>query len=107
MVPLEDEDSDDDDEALGDQKDDKSDFDVYERDHEISFSPFKRVSCFTHALQLVVHQFDQESTFKDVISCAQRLVSKASYSSKGTEKLISLRRKNLFFLVPPGGAQRF
>ena len=63
-------DSSDDEEALDDE-DDESDFDIKERDHEITFSTFKRVSCFAHTLQLVVLQFNHATTFKFFNSITQ------------------------------------
>ena len=97
----EDEDDSDAEEALGD-KDDETDFDVKETDHEITFSSFKRVSCFAHTLQLVVLQFDRATIFKDAISCSHRIVSKVNSSTKATEKLIGpLREKACLFLPYP------
>lgn len=83
-----------------DEEDVELDFEAKERDHEVTFSSFKRVSCFAHALQLVVHKFDQAANFKDGIKCSHRLVSKVNTSTKATEKLIGLCGKKLVRAVP-------
>ena len=40
-----------------------SDFDEKEIQHEVAFHDFRRVSCFSHSLQLVVHHFNTVTTF--------------------------------------------
>ena len=67
-----------------DEDDVELDFNAKERDHEVTFSSFKRVGCFTHTLQLVVYKFDQAANFKDAIKCLHRLVSKVNTSTKAS-----------------------
>lgn len=96
-------DSEDDESDSGEEEEEEDvelDFEAKERDHEVTFSSFKRVSCFAHTLQLVVHKFDQAANFKDGIKCSHRLVSKVSTSTKATEKLIGLCGKKLVRAVP-------
>ena len=87
--------------------DDDADFDIHERDHEITFSAFRRVSCFAHTLQLVVLQFDHASTFREAIRCTHRLVSKVNSSTKATEKLIGLCGKKLVRACPTRWSSTF
>ena len=42
---------------------DVSDFE----EQEVTFNNFKRVSCFSHSLQLVVHHFDTVTTFNELL----------------------------------------
>ena len=102
----------DDDDDSGDEEeeadeDDETDFDVRERDHEITFSAFRRVSCFAHTLQLVVLQFDQATTFRDALRCSHRLVSKVNSSTKATEKLIGVCGKKLIRSCPTRWSSTF
>lgn len=48
--------------------------DVSNFEHKVAFSAFRRVSCFSHTLQLVVHQldFDTMTMFKSF--CGKKLI---------------------------------
>ena len=63
---------------------------IEEIHHEVAFHDFRRVSCFSHTLQLVVRSFDTVTTFKGLLKCTHELVRKVNSSTKATEKLISL-----------------
>ena len=66
-----------------------------ELEHEVSFSHYRRLSCFAHTLQLVVAHVDESKTIHNVIKKAKKLASKVNMSTKATEKLISLAGKKL------------
>ena len=69
-----------------------SDFMQKELDHEVTFAFYcKRLSCFSHTLQLVMLKFNEHS-FKPLLKKVHALVSKVNKSSKATEALISLVR---------------
>ena len=63
-----------------------------EGDHNIAFVGYcQRLSCFSHTLQLVMIEFDNNErlqSLKKVIKKAQALVSKCNKSVNVTEKLI-------------------
>ena len=65
------------------------DFDQQELEHDIAFSDQKRLGCFSHTLQLVVHKFDTMQSSKRALQSARRIVKKFSKSVKANEKLIS------------------
>ena len=71
------------------------DYDQKELSHEMAFSLHKRLSCFTHTLQLVVCKFNTLTLLKKVIQSAHRFVAKLSKSVKATEKLVALCGKKL------------
>ena len=53
------------------------DFESREFDHEVEFGPiFKRLSCFSHTLQLVVRPFDEVKSSKKVLKAAHKVVKK-------------------------------
>ena len=70
---------DDDDESLegSDDEDDYSDnepsdndivdFDMKELDFNVTICSYRQISCFAQTLQLVVHHFDEVTTFKDLL----------------------------------------
>ena len=71
-------------------------FETNEIDHEIIFGPvFKRLSCFSHTLQLVIHRISEVKSFKKVLGAAHQVVKKVNKSTKATEKLIALSGKKL------------
>lgn len=74
---------------------DVSNFEEQEIHHEVAFHDFRRVSCFSYTLQLVVHSFDTVTTFKGLLKHTHELVRKVNSSTKATEKLISLCGKKL------------
>ena len=76
------------------------DFEQHELDHDVAFALQKRVSCFAHTLQLVVHKFDTLRKPKRVLAPAHRLVSKVRKSTKATERLISLSGRKLIADCP-------
>jgi len=78
-----------------DADEDIEEYDRQETSHEMAFSLHKRLSCFTHTLQLVVCKFDTIMSPKQVVWSAHRIVRKFNKSVKATEKLIALRRKKL------------
>ena len=75
-------------------------YDRREMSHEMAFSLHKRLSCFTHTLQLVVCKFDTIMSPKQVIQSARRIVNKFNESVKATEKLIALCGKKLVSACP-------
>ena len=65
-------------------------------DHRVTFKFFgTRLSCFAHTLQLVVHKFDEDKTFRKLLNRTFSLVKKVNRSSKATEKLLTLCHKKL------------
>ena len=76
------------------------DFEMQEMEHEIAFSLHKRLSCFSHTLQLVVSKFDTLASPKRCLQSASRLVKKFAKSVSATEKLISLAGKKLTSACP-------
>lgn len=55
-------------ELLSDSESDLDDFGQKELEHDIAFSGFiKRVSYFSHTLQLIVHKFNEDTTFCSVL----------------------------------------
>lgn len=64
-------------------------FDQQELEHDIAFSDRKRLGCFSHTLQPVVHKFDTMQSSKRALQSAHRIVKKFSKSVKANEKLIS------------------
>ena len=83
---------------VGYRYDAEEEIEEYERretSHEMAFSQHKRLSCFTHTLQLVVCKFDTLMAPKKVMRSAHRIVRKFNKSVKGTEKLIALSGRKL------------
>ena len=75
--------------------DENIEFEEREIDHNITFKCYcKRIGCFAHTLQLVMHKFNQDQ-FKPLSTKVHSLVSKINRSSKATELLISLAQKKL------------
>ena len=70
-------------------------FDQQKLEHNIAFSDQKRLSCFSHTLQLDVHKFDTMQSSKRALQSAHRIVKKFSKSVKANEKLISRCGLNL------------
>ena len=65
--------------------DECADFEGREVDHELVLGTvFKRVSCFTHTLQLVVNIFQQCKSFKNLLTSAHSVVRKVNKSTKAT-----------------------
>ena len=76
--------------------DECADFKGKEVDHELVLGTvFKRVSCFTRTLQLVVNIFQQCKSFKNLLKSAHSVVRKVNKSTKATERLIALSGKEL------------
>ena len=76
--------------------DECADFKGKEVDHELVLGTvFKRVSCFTHTLQLVVNIFQQCKSFKNLLKSAHSMVRKVNKSTRATERLIALSGKKL------------
>ena len=79
---------------------DIEEYEFNEGDHNIAFvGHCQRLSCFSHTLQLVMAEFDNNErlqSLKKVIKKAQALVSKCNKSVKVTEKLIELSGKRSF-----------
>lgn len=86
---------------------DVSDFEEQEIEHEVAFHDFRRVSCFSHSLQLVVHHFDTVMAFKEVLKRTHALVRKVNSSTKATEMLISLCGKKLIRDCPTRWSSTF
>ena len=55
------------------------DFERQEIEHEIAFSLHKRLSCFSHTLQLVVSKFDTLASPKRCLQAGSHLVKKVCY----------------------------
>ena len=79
---------------------DLENFEECEDEHNIAFFGFKRSSCFSHTLQLVVRIFDTCKGSKAVMKRVQKLVAKVNKSTKATEKLISKAGKKLISDCP-------
>ena len=76
--------------------DEEQDFESREVDHDVAFSLLgRRIGCFSHTLQLIVHRFSIEPAFKQLLSKVHSLVSRVNKSSVATEKLLSLCHKKL------------
>ena len=74
----------------------EQDFESREVDHDVAFSLLgRRIGCFSHTLQLIVHRFSIEPAFKQLLSKVHSLVSRVNKSSVATEKLLSLCHKKL------------
>ena len=55
----------------------------------------KRLSCFSHILQLVVSKFNKDKSAKALLLKAYKIVSSVSKSGKATEALIQAAGKKL------------
>ena len=75
--------------------DDEQEFLDCEMEHDIEFSSFNRISCFSHTLQLVVSKFDELDKFKELMKRAHAVVRKFNSSTKATERLIAICGKKL------------
>lgn len=75
-------------------------YDQHEISHEVAFSSHKRLSCFSHTLQLAICKFDTIMGPKHTLQSAHRLVRKFNKSVKATEILISLCGKKLLYACP-------
>ena len=75
--------------------DEEQDFLDCEEDHDAEFISYNRIGCFSHTLQLVVNNFGNVSSFKEVMKHAHALVKKLNSSTKATEQLIALSGKKL------------
>lgn len=75
--------------------DDAEDFLDCEEEHDVQFSSFNRIGCFSHTLQLVVSKFDKLNTFKELLKHAHAMVRKVNSSTRATERLIALCGKKL------------
>lgn len=65
-------------------------FEQCESEFDIAFTLHKRISCFSHTLQLVVRKFDSVRSLQRAIASAHKLVKKVNKSVKATKKLVSL-----------------
>ena len=83
------------------------DYDDHETQCDIALTIYRRVSCFTHTLQLVVHMHDASPHIKSTISRAHKLVSKMNKSTKATEKLIKKSGKKLINTCPTRWSSTF
>ena len=75
--------------------DDEQEFLDCEMEHDIEFSSFNQISCFSHTLQLVVSKFDELDKFKELMKRAHAVVRKFNSSTKATERLIAICGKRL------------
>ena len=90
------------------EEDEQNDFDTQEIDHEVAFTTYiKRVSCFAHTLQLVVHKFNEVKSLARVLRNAHALIKKFNKSSRATEKLIALCGKKLISDCPTRWSSTF
>ena len=85
---------------LSDVEQDIEEYDQQELSFEIAFSLHKRLSCFSHTLQLVVNKFDTLTSPKQVLRSAHSIVRKFNKSVKATEKLVKLCGKKLLSTCP-------
>jgi len=70
--------------------DDEQEFPDCEMEHDIEFSSFNRISCFSRTLQLVVSKFDElDKLLKELMKHAHAVVRKFNTSTKATERLIA------------------
>ena len=77
-----------------------TEFDNAESHHDSVFASLNRLSCFSHTLQLVAHQFDACTSVKKVLAKVYSLVKKFNKSSRATEKLIMMSKKKLLSHCP-------
>ena len=74
---------------------DEENFEDREMDHDITFKFYcKRLSCFSHTLQLVVNKFSEERSFQKIMKRASALVRKVNKSSKATENFCPSAARN-------------
>ena len=65
--------------------DECADFEGRQVEHELVLGTvFKRVSCFSHTLQLIVNIFQQCKSFKNLLKSAHSVVRKVTKSTKVT-----------------------
>ena len=85
----------------------EQDFESTEVDHNVAFSLLgRRIGCFSHTLQLIVHRFSTEPAFKQFLSKVHSLVSRVNKSSVATEKLLIVYvTRSLWVTAPLGEAQ--
>ena len=84
-----------------DEESDEPDFADKELDHEITFKFYiKRISCFTHTLQLVVQKFSEAKSFSETLKRMRTLVKKVNKSSRATEMLLSQAHKLVGYGTP-------
>ena len=76
-------------------EDQMKEFEQHENDHAVTLVGWKRNSCFTHTLQLVVKEFEKSPCYKSSITKEKKVVKKFNKSCKATEKLIKLAGKKL------------
>ena len=77
------------------------DFETRERNHDRTFQFFcKRLSCFAHTLQLVVHKFSENRILCETMKRVQAVVKKVNRSSKATEMLLAQCGKKLVGSCP-------
>ena len=80
---------------------DEEDFETRELNHELAFHSFcKRLSCFAHTLQLVVHRFMEDHALCAIVKRVQALVKKVNKSSRATELLVAKCGKKLVGSCP-------
>ena len=74
-----------------------ADFEHEEMSHASVFKRqgLKRLSCFSHTLQLVVSSFNKDASAKALLSTAYEVVKQVSKSGKATEALIRVAGKKL------------
>ena len=72
-------------------------FETEERTHNTVFSTqgLKRLSCFSHTLQLVVAAFNKDKACRNLLAKAYQIVKQVSMSGKVTEALIAKAGKKL------------
>ena len=89
-------------------QEDHDNFTTQEIEHEVAFTGFiKRISCFSHTLQLIVHKFNKVESFKKVLANVHALVKKVNKSSKATERLTVLCNKKLVSDCPTRWSSTF
>ena len=88
-------------------QDDAEDFLDHELEHDIEFTPLRRIACFSHTLQLVVMTFDKATQLKELLKHAHSIVRKINSSTKATERLVTLSGKKLIKDCPTRWSSTF
>ena len=63
--------------------------------HESAFHDFRRVSCLSHTLQLVVCSFDTVTTFKGLLKCTHELVRNVLFHKSDREVNLFVEKASL------------
>ena len=67
----------------------------------------KHISCFAHTIQLIVQEFNEDTTYKEMLKRAYSLVKRINKSTKAMEMLISRCGKKLLSNCPARWSSTF